>query len=589
MSELMEILGRLERIERRLDKIEIKSATIKNTDSANTSIRNYISEDSGDNPPTKKAVSVETLSRNPEVKRDYASALQQINDPRTEAEGRNLLGIIAVVCFALAALLLVKFSIASGWLTPMRQVLLALLIGLIFTFTGFFNVFADRRYMSQLPATGMIILNLAVYAGVFYHELFNPILGLFFVSVIGLWSLVLLQYLRRDLYAVLSVVGVFLGAAVFSGSFEHLSSWGLFLIIWSVAFGLFSIWSRRRSLLFIAGYLALGFFGLRAADVVASPGMAETPRLLIEVICVQCVMFFVYSLCTVLFSILHRIKMESTDSWFFFPLVLFFYGQIYYFTNIIGKNYALGFALGLSLILYMLYRIAKKVFSSELASRNFVFTTISLIILHAIYFVRFSDSERVTTVLICGFASVLIQPSRQAYQMSIGEKVTLGTSFLYSYLLVLSGYSTATSNLVGSLAFGILGILGFAKLSHGKLTGINSESLPGIVLSLGNIQVITSIWRMKDYISEAAIAPLWIVFAIGLLAWAALARNATIARQGLVTVCLSFLRFMIFHFIDLSIGMKIISLFVVGALVFVSGYLYRYALRRAAGEVRALV
>jgi uncharacterized membrane protein len=105
--------------------------------------------------------------------------------------------------------------------------------------------------------------------------------------------------------------------------------------------------------------------------------------------------------------------------------------------------------------------------------------------------------------------------------------------------------------------------------------------LPDVVLVLGNIQITTAIWRMKDYISEAAVAPLWMIFAIGLLAWAAHARDTAIARHGLFLVCLAFLRFMIFQFFKMSMGTKIVSLFILGGLVFLCGHLYRYALRRA--------
>ena len=54
-----------------------------------------------------------------------------------------------------------------------------------------------------------------------------------------------------------------------------------------------------------------------------------------------------------------------------------------------------------------------------------------------------------------------------------------------------------------------------------------------------------------------------------------------IARHGLFLVCLAFLRFMIFQFFNMSMGTKIVSLFILGGLVFLCGYLYRYALRRA--------
>jgi uncharacterized membrane protein len=582
MSEFGEIFSRLERLEQRFERIESRLPKEQVSAPTTTATLDFTPGTAvKEQPSAAQIVAEKPIPKYDDFADDIALANEPKIIPRAELEGRNLLGIIAVVCFALASLLLVKFSIASGWLTPVRQILLAGLIGVVFTLTGFLNNLSDRRYMSQLPATGIVILNLCVYSAVFYHKLLEPMLGLLCISLIGVWSLVLLQFLRRDLFAVLSVVGVFMGAAIFNSSFDQLSRWGLFLIFWSAVFGTFSIWSKRRALLFIAGYLALGLFGLKASDVISAHGMTENLQILVSVIYLQCALFVVFAICTVFYSILHRNKLEFADSWIFFPLILFFYGQIYYFADMIDKNVALGFALGLSALLYVLYKVAKSALTGELASRNFVFSAISLILLHAIYFVRFSDGDRVSVALISGFAALLIQSKSKSYEMSIGEKVVLAVVFLYSYLLVLWGYSTPTTNLLTAWGFGILGILGFVKLTRGQFLELKSSSLPDVVLVLGNIQITTAIWRMKDYISEAAVAPLWMIFAIGLLAWAAHARDTAIARHGLFLVCLAFLRFMIFQFFNMSMGTKIVSLFILGGLVFLCGYLYRYALRRA--------
>jgi hypothetical protein len=379
----------------------------------------------------------------------------------------------------------------------------------------------------------------------------------------------------------MSVVGIFMGAFVFSHSFELLSRWGLYLIFWSVVFGTFSIWSKNRNLIFIAGYLALGLFGLKASNVILTTAVAENPQMLISVIFTQCVLFLVFAMSTVFYSVLHRSKLESQDSWLFLPLILFFYGQIYYFSEMIGRNYASGFAVALAVVLYALYKFAKAQLPGELASRNMVYSTISLILLHAIYFARFSDNARVATVLVSGFACLLLQPRNNSAEISVGSKLSIAIMIIYSFLLVLWGYSNPDANLTASLAFGILGILYFMKLSSGKFKSLKESSLPDVALSLGNLQIATAIWRMKESIAEAAVAPLWMVFATGLMIWAVRARSAKIARHALFFVCLAFFRFMIFQFFDLSTGNMIVSLFLIGALVFACGYLYRYALRQA--------
>ncbi|NBW81578.1 hypothetical protein EBR21_07475, partial [bacterium] len=41
----------------------------------------------------------------------------RIGNTRVEPDDKNILGLISVFCFFFAAFLLIKFSIASGWLT----------------------------------------------------------------------------------------------------------------------------------------------------------------------------------------------------------------------------------------------------------------------------------------------------------------------------------------------------------------------------------------------------------------------------------------------------------------------------------------
>ena len=60
--------------------------------------------------------------------------------PRTEVpreRSGNWLGIVASICFVFAAAFIIKLSIDSGWLTPERQIGLAVLLGMGLIAAGF--------------------------------------------------------------------------------------------------------------------------------------------------------------------------------------------------------------------------------------------------------------------------------------------------------------------------------------------------------------------------------------------------------------------------------------------------------------------
>ena len=63
----------------------------------------------------------------------------------------NWLEIIAVVCFVVAAAFIVKLSIDSGWLTPLRQAGMAGVLGFGLIGIGLALMERDRAYAALLP------------------------------------------------------------------------------------------------------------------------------------------------------------------------------------------------------------------------------------------------------------------------------------------------------------------------------------------------------------------------------------------------------------------------------------------------------
>ena len=73
--------------------------------------------------------------------------------------------------FVLAAIYFVKLIHDSGWLTPERQIAIAILgaVGLIWAGVRLSSY--NREYAAYLPAAGIVVLYLSVYAAHAYYQL----------------------------------------------------------------------------------------------------------------------------------------------------------------------------------------------------------------------------------------------------------------------------------------------------------------------------------------------------------------------------------------------------------------------------------
>ncbi|WP_419168865.1 DUF2339 domain-containing protein [Halobacteriovorax sp.] len=527
------VLERLNEIEKRIDKIENKSQEI---------IRKKYTP-----PPT-------TLRPQENTKKD----------PLPRNKESNVLGYIGAACILLASILLIKLSIDSGWLTPTKQCLIATIISISLIFLPFYISNKDRAYMSILPAIGVASLHLIAYGAVFYHNLLDPVFGLIAISAIGILSLWLLVKLKEETYAVIAILGTYIGASFFHSSFTNLSLMAVYLAAWDIAFSSFAIKTRKRGIIIISAYLALGlvsFFGL-------TKGISN-PDINFKIMIVQAIQFGVFSLSTILFSIKNNIKLTLNEAWSYFPLVIFFYGQEYFFINRTSPNWATLFSIIFGIFLLSIYTIAKKkLHNRKLESGGVVYTLCSFIFAHSIYLVEMSDHFKLY------FAFVLIGTLmyfRKYLSKNSDLQGPLAIAILilaHCYLSILTGIANIHLNsmLFFGLSFGSL-LLYFSKFLN------NSKA--DIILYLAHAQIFIFLFRLKTVIGHFAIAPLWIIYAFGILIWSYKRRDINMANGAIPLIILGLLRFIFFDFSELKGVQQVSSLLIMGILIFVSGFIYR--------------
>ena len=243
--------------------------------------------------------------------------------PSPSIGSSELLAGVAVLCFVMGASYLVKLAIDHGWLDPARRLVLAACLGFGLIGAGFALRRRDAAYAAFLPATGSVVLYLAVYAGQLVYGLIDPLSALCLVSAVTTLTLGLFKEFPVAAYPVVALLGCY-AVPVFAPALQEHSWLLLYFLVWDLSFSAIAILARQRDLLMVAGYLALAAFSLSAGLSSQAHPIGDVDAAVF--LFAQMLVFFTAS---VAYSVHHRQPLRSGEAWAALPLLLFFYGLEY--------------------------------------------------------------------------------------------------------------------------------------------------------------------------------------------------------------------------------------------------------------------
>ncbi len=479
--------------------------------------------------------------------------------PKAPEKPSNLLGIVGVCCLIVAMILLIKFSIDSGWLTPARQLVLAGLFGSALVSVPFFFQSKEKDYLSLLPAAGIVILHLTVYGGVYYHMILDPMIGTGLIWGIGFLSLWLLKKLNEDIYAILSIAGIYVGSILVRNSFQSFTGVAGHIFIWDIIFVHFAINLKKRFLIAISAYFALFLIAAFGVTVdTLSTDMA------IQLATIQFLQIVIFMIGTALYSVWNNALKES-EVIQLLPVFLFFYGLEFYYLDTINTQLATGFSIVFSgLILGTYASVKKKMTENSFESSRLIYAFVTVLLLHSIYFVTFNELARVIAGLVilvfCGLKFETL--NRNEFK---GVLYLLCLTSFCSMLIVLAGNGEISKEIltVAGILYGAILFAGYKKSSQAAL------------IAIANILVVVSITRIGDMFGEIVIGPLSVGYAFACLMYALKSSDKILAQASLPVIFFAIGRFVFFNFSSLSQIERIGSLIVMGGLIYVGGFVYR--------------
>ncbi|KTC68101.1 hypothetical protein Lbir_2703 [Legionella birminghamensis] len=518
----------------------------------------------------KRLSQVESLLHLPAS--DAVQAETAISQPkefenRSPARQGNWLGLVASLCFILAAGFIIKLSIDTGWLTPERQIGLAFLFGTLLIASGFVFIAIDKYYASLLPAAGIVVLYLSDFAAHRLYFLISFETAIVLTSLISILCITLYLRFRHDIYSIIAAIGSYLAPVVLDINANALFSLYYFLIC-SLTYATISIWVESRILIVMAAYLSILVTGLI--------GLSLQMDTLIAVF--LALHFLVFAIGTYLYSKLGAEPMTERESWAFFPVLLIFYSLEYFYINRAYPGLAPWVSIGFSAILSGLYLSAKQWFPDRvISSRALIMAFATIVFFHSFYLELLPDAFKpwlfVAIIALCSFlpARLWDKPRDGAYylpSLAIFLVLVIEYSSMLMHLLENSSY---TWLLVSFASFASLWLLITRHRDH----LIQKQEYGLALLIAAHLLGVSALYQFFHEISSLAVSASWLFYAVSVIAYAYFRKDKTMAKSALLILSVAAGKALLYDTASTPTGVRIFCLILTGAVLYGCGLLMK--------------
>ncbi len=475
----------------------------------------------------------------------------------------NWLGILAVICFVLAAAFIVKLSIESGWLTPSRQIVLAALLGFSLIAAGFALRRADHGYASLLPGAGVVILYLTSFTA---HSLYHLIAfdsALVITSLVSAGCIWLYSELRHDLYAFIAGVGAYLAPVIMGLEGDPVFSLYYFVLC-SAAFAAISVWVKSRAPTIVASYLAI--------LVSAIIGIALKDNLFVAAILAS--HFVIFAAGSLLYSARNNALLSFREAVAFLPVLLIFYAAEYFFIARIDDDLAAWAAMGFAGLLVAMYLFVKQRFAESDNSQALLLALTTIILFHAGYLELMPEALRPYLLAAMLFAAAAM-PSYQP-RLSYTHPFALPALALLAIMVI--EYSTMMGSMWAHAArpdpAAYLAIAAFWTLiarggGHAQL------HITPYLLGAVNMLAMLTFYRAAIPVSSLAVSAAWLLYGASVIGFAYVRRDEFMAKSALVVLALAAAKALLVDAASAPTIVRILCLLLTGAVLYGCGFLLR--------------
>lgn len=474
----------------------------------------------------------------------------------------NLLPILAVICFGLAGIFIVKLAVESGWLTAERQWGLLSLFGVALVGLGLLIESIDKAYRSYAGAAGVIILYLASYSSSLYFNIFSPIVAQGIGALVSLFCFYLFQYYKTEMFVAICAIGTYISPILLNKESDLIFTSGFFLL-WAILFSKMAIYLRSRMLVLLGSYLGLGVYTFLNIHPHESAD-------LLNVIMVQGMQFTIYAGGVFYYSIKNKDPLSKSEAMAYLPILLFFYGTTYYFLNIYNPAIAPWISLAFAGFIYFLYWSASKTVQN-LESQNLVQSFFAVVLFHSGYVQIVPATGKPWLLPLIILAMYISEQKESLKKLSFSLRLAFSAMAIIEFFQICFRLVTEANlyNTVPAFATIAIGLFYYSKSS--KLV----KNKEGMFLELVHIMCVLALYRLAYDYGSFAVSAAWGLYSSSILIFGYVKRNAVVAKSSLLVLTVTCLKALVYDASQTSSGIRIASLILTGAILYGAGYLFQ--------------
>ncbi len=480
----------------------------------------------------------------------------------------NWLGLVAVICFVLAAGFMIKLAINTGWLTPIRQICLVALFGLTLIGAGLALLKSNREYASFLPAAGIVILYLTIFAA---HQLYFLVTFKTAVVLTGLVSgfcIWLYIKIKHEIYSFVAVIGAYLMPVFFQ--LNVIASFSLYYFLCcSLAFSGISLVVKSRTLTIIGAYLAILVTSLIGLDL--NNNVLTAIFLALH--------FLIFSVATFLYLYRTRQQLTTLEAWCFFPALIMFYTAEYYFIDSIRPNLAPWISLVFAGFLSLLYFFARRSFHSQkFSSQSMLLTFITVIFFHSVYLELLPASARhwLFVVMMLGLATFplhkLNKQNRSTWLIPAAAIfVILEIEYVSMVWRLITQDNIISWIIMVEASFFSMWV--FFIRQRNQL--FNNEELCYVILGMTHLLGISGLYQLTTAYGSLAVSISWLLYAVCVISFAFLRKDEIMAKSALLILSLAAGKALLYDAASAPTLVRILCLMFTGLVLYIFGFIFK--------------
>lgn len=477
----------------------------------------------------------------------------------------NILGWTGATALVLAAAYLIRLAIDSGWLTPERQIALAVLGGFALIGIGLSLRKSDSNYASLLPAGGLVVLFMSTYGAHLFYHLIDAHTATGAVIFICLGALWLGRLFESELYALFAVVGSYSAPFLLPNLTSSVTDLVIYYSAWSVLFSIYSIWVGTRRVYLLASYMAL--LGFNAIWTLTSATSW------IEALVFQAAQFIIFLLAAITFSIKRNSPMDQNTAIAHLPLLLIFYALQYSLLQHNLPDLAPWIAMSSAVVLLAGYLVAKHAMHVSLESGSILVGTYAALTLFHAGYLESVPAEWAPWVALS------LLPVLAAYFAIKGKytdivwpiKLAVGVIFAINYLRVLldADLHVVPADDLLALIFALQLYAGYYFVR--RIPALIAFDSP--LLYAGHIALMSAAYQVFD--GRLTVSFTWGVIGLSCLAIALGKQDKILGKSSLLIFAVSAAKVLLFDLSDAAPLIRIACLFVLGVTLYAGGWMYR--------------